>query len=42
MEKDKNPVRKKGYRNFLCPYYRSCLDHASKHYWSAGPVWIAA
>lgn len=33
MEKDKNPIHNKGYRNVFCPYYRSCLDHASKHYW---------
>ena len=33
MEKDKNPVHNKGYRNVFCPYYRNCLDHASKHYW---------
>ena len=33
MGKDKNPVHNKGYRNVFCPYYRSCLDHASKHYW---------
>jgi hypothetical protein len=33
MGKDKNPVQNKGYRNVFCPYYRTCLDHASKHYW---------
>jgi hypothetical protein len=33
MEKDKNPVHNKGYRNVFCPYYRNCLDYASKHYW---------
>jgi len=33
MGKDKNPVHNKGYRNVFCPYYRNCLDHASKHYW---------
>ena len=33
MEKDKNPVRNKGYRNVFCPYYRACLDIASKRYW---------
>jgi hypothetical protein len=33
MGKDKNPVHNKGYRNVFCPHYRTCLDHASKHYW---------
>lgn len=33
MEKDKNPVHSKGYRNVFCPYYRTCLDIASERYW---------
>jgi hypothetical protein len=27
------PVKSKGYRNVFCPYYRKCLDHASKRHW---------
>ena len=37
MENDtENPllgITCKGYRNVLCPYYKSCLDYTSKHYW---------
>jgi hypothetical protein len=33
MKKYRKPVQSKGYRNVFCPYYRNCLDHASKKYW---------
>ena len=33
MKKNKKPVHAKGYRNIFCPYYRKCLDHASKRHW---------
>ena len=33
MSKFKKPVQSKGYRNVFCPYYRNCLDHASKRHW---------
>lgn len=32
-----NPICEKGRRNVFCPYYRDCLNLASKqnwHYWS--------
>jgi hypothetical protein len=29
----RKPVQSKGYRNVFCPYYRNCLDHASKKHW---------
>lgn len=30
---NQNPIHEKGYRNVLCPDYRSCLDYAAKSYW---------
>ena len=33
MSKYKKPLQSKGYRNVFCPYYRNCLDHASKRHW---------
>ena len=33
MSKYREPVQSKGYRNVFCPYYRNCLDHASKRHW---------
>ena len=33
MIKDKNPIQAKGYRNVFCPFYRNCLDYASKRHW---------
>lgn len=33
MDQNQKPTHIKGFRNVLCPYYRSCLDHAAKNYW---------
>ena len=33
MSKYRKPLQSKGYRNVFCPYYRNCLDHASKKHW---------
>jgi len=33
MRTCRKPVKSKGYRNVFCPYYRKCLDHASKSHW---------
>ena len=30
---NQNPIHEKGYRNFLCPDYRACLDYAAKNFW---------
>ena len=30
---NQNPIYEKGYRNVLCPDYRTCLDYAAKSYW---------
>jgi hypothetical protein len=33
MRTCRKPVQAKGYRNVFCPFYRKCLDHASKKHW---------
>ena len=33
MRTYRKPVKSKGFRNVFCPFYRKCLDHASKRHW---------
>lgn len=33
MKKNRKPIQAKGYKNVFCPFYRNCLDHASKRHW---------
>lgn len=33
MRTCRKPVQARGYRNVFCPYYRKCLDNASKKHW---------
>lgn len=35
MEPTPNPIHKSGDRNFFCPHYGDCLDHAVDHRWSS-------
>ncbi len=40
---NQNPIHEKGYRNVLCPDYRTCLDYAAKsnwQYWSCLDCWL--
>jgi hypothetical protein len=35
MELSPNPIHKSGDRNFYCPHYGDCLDHAVEHRWNS-------